>query len=353
MPSATSLKSSASAPTLLPPIVGKGQPKSPGGGKSLNLDSVYSRGWTTETKRLLHEHRQRTWLHKQAKHRYIDFADAERAELRRYFDCLAEGGERIHVNRLEDMMISLGLARDRGEVGNIVEMIDHGEHAGELDFEEYLALPLTRVDSALFQVFKAMMEGKLGDRNLNFQTVISTYRRRQILDATGASTKSVARKEHGIRILHNFATLQRGRHATPSQGDSVARTAGKAAKDVPSFDNVGRAPVGTLGMMWRGVCHDHDLVSSRPASADGRKRTLDPPLSPREVISAILDRGGQPVSKSSLHHVAGGHRGTIVISAPDRGRSCAAKRRHGDGDGSLHRDPSCDGTSAHSTCSTP
>merc|ERR1719197_749858 len=115
------------------------------------------------------------------------------------------------------MLISLGLAANRREVNEIVSGIDDND-SGELDFEQYLTIVRTRADPAMFQVFKSMIDGTLGDRNLNFRTVISGYRRGMIMDGTGARDKPgepesdkakkqelEAAKKRGKRILANFA----------------------------------------------------------------------------------------------------------------------------------------------------
>lgn len=327
-PPGPAMKGSASAPLLLPSIHPHKKSQS-SSGSTESGKGIYGRNWTTEQKRLLHEIRERSWLREKGKTKYINFSDSERAELRRYFDALAgpasdsgtKGqdalGKRIRIDKLEDMLISLGLAENRQEVNNIVEAIDENK-SGELDFEQYLTIVRTRADSNLYQVFKAMMEGKLGDSNLNFRTVISTYRRQLILDATGARhpdeqdpVKKVERAQamtRGNRILKNFAALQKSRYAElESRGEIKPDNT-----DCLPFDGSGYVPPGGLEMLWRGVCQDHNLVSSRPASADGRsKRTLDPPLSPRTIVESIVPANAKPRTYFS------GSRETLIISAPD------------------------------------
>lgn len=254
----------------------------------------------------------------------VFFSESERTELRRYFEAIAEvesantsKQRKIRVDRLEDMLISLGLAENRHEVEAIVRAIDD-EESGELDFEQYLTIVRTRADPAIFQVFKAMIDGKLGDGNLDFRTVISGYRRGMIIDATGARTASPsepeldkkkkseieATKRRGNRILHNFATLQNSRY------EKAEKSGQKAGGDVLPFDARGRAPPGSMELLWHTVCADHGLLPSPRASGDGTsKRTLDPPMSPREVIERIVQANG----KKSINQ----RRGTLIISAPD------------------------------------
>jgi hypothetical protein len=95
---------------------------------------------------------------------------------------------RIGIAELEEMLISLGLADTRQDVQDVLSKVD-GDETGSLDFEEYLRIVcMGDAESTVFQVFKAMLQGKLGDRNLNFPNVISTYRRKLILDATGVGS---------------------------------------------------------------------------------------------------------------------------------------------------------------------
>lgn len=141
-----------------------------------------------EYERVLHQTRERRWMRFRGKHGCIDFTDEERFELRRYFDSLDKNGSgSIGVAELEETLISLGLADTRQDVLAFVAAVDEDD-SGRLDFEEYLTIiRIGEADSAIFQVFKAMMNGKLGDKNLNFPNVISTYRRKVLLDAIGVS----------------------------------------------------------------------------------------------------------------------------------------------------------------------
>lgn len=311
------LKSKSSSTPTLPPIHRPNAQIAPSQG-------IYGRNWNVEHRRLLHEGRERAWLRQQGKHAMVDFSPQERQELRRYFEAIAEvetdskgrKQRRIRVDRLEDMLISLGLAGNRREVDEIVKAIDDKE-SGELDFEQYLTIVRTHADGAIFQVFKAMIDGKLGDKNLNFRTVISGYRRGMIMDATGARLNQVpgesepdkmrkqendAVKKRGTRILNNFANLQKSRFDRgEKRGDR-----GERGEDSMPFDGSGFVPTGGMQMLWHTVCQEHSLVPSRPASAD--KRTLEPPRSPSDIVKSIV----QANKKKNSHR-----KGTLVIGAPD------------------------------------
>lgn len=346
---ARALEKASSVPTL--PSIGSSTgarvaPSSSASAKALrgppptDAGKAARRNWASEQRRLIHQSRERQWLRSKAKYGYIDFSDTERAELRRYFNALTGQSGRVGIDKLENMLISLGLAADRREVASIVERID-SSCTGELDFEQYLEIVRTRTDSNIFQVFKAMMEGKLGDRNLNFQTVISTYRRQLILNATGADGAKGEQQELGERILGNFAALQRSRHKAHHEAhraeplDFAAQPhGGPASIPEPSFELGGQAaPLGKLEMVWRGVCREHGLVSSRPASADGRSRhALEKPLSPTQVVAAIVRarpdgkqrrswlRGSTViVDETAALQDGGGRRLSANVGQPNRG----------------------------------
>mmetsp|Transcript_50097 Transcript_50097/g.119206 ORF Transcript_50097/g.119206 Transcript_50097/m.119206 type:complete len:385 (+) Transcript_50097:124-1278(+) len=291
--------------------------------------AVASRHWTSERRRLLHEERERAWLRSQAKHQFIDFSDSERKELRRYFDALAENENKVRIDKLEDMLISLGLAADREEVLNIVNAVHgacHSDLSRELDFDEFLAIVRTRADFGIFRVFKAMMEGRLGDANLNFQTVISTYRRQLIMDGTGAGNQQVECQERGARILQNFAALQKSRTKVEERARSTTSSRG-GPPGTGAFDASGssQAPLGGLVMMWRGVCHEQNLVLSRPASSDKKTRhSLDAPPSPRTVIDNIISPGKGNMGQFSRQ------RGTVFIMSDDLNKSLASRDSDGE-----------------------
>jgi len=305
-----SLTTSASAPAL--------------NAKSLSaitvpMEMIYGKRWTSEHKRYLHQRRERRWLQMKAKYCYIDFSVSERAELRRYFDELAGSGGTVGSEQLENMLISLGLAENRRAVSAIVETIDDLK-SGELDFEQFLEMLRKKKDANILKVFKEMTEGKLGDPNLNFQTVISMYRRQSMLDAAGCGNWELGSKEQelGSKVLYNFAALQRSRHADSLGGhsDPEADTLGIGRPQAPpppsgkpTFEITGHAPLGGMEMVWRGICHEHNLVSSRPTSAAGRsRRTVDKPPSPREVIASIVKIPGRKR--------VGGTKGTVMLQAP-------------------------------------
>jgi len=298
------MKSSASAPNL--PVIKQ------------SMEQIYGKRWTTENKRYLHTRRERIWLAEKQKHQFIDFSFQERKQFRKYFDALAGSNGRIGVEGLENMLISLGLADNKKDVAALMSKIDDLK-TGELDFEQFLELVKSRNESHIVKVFKDMLDGKLGDPNLNFQTVISEYRRQRILEAAGSHATTVHQQEHGSKVLANFAALQRSRYLEAHSIDEDAMAMGLVSPSAgqtnpskePNFMVTGQAPMGGMEMVWRGVCTEHNLVPSRPASADGRRRrTVEKPPSPRDVVAEILK--GSTKTKKKLT----GSRGTIIVEAP-------------------------------------
>lgn len=115
--------------------------------------------------------------------------------MKRYFDELAGENRKIALDQLETMFISLGLAEHPKDVQGWTERVDDLQ-LGELDFEQFLELLLKRTDSDLVSLFREMASGKLGDPSLNFQTIISEYRRKLIMGAAGVG--NIGRQSLGM-----------------------------------------------------------------------------------------------------------------------------------------------------------
>lgn len=266
-------------------------------GSSASTSGIGRRSASTDIKRRLHETRQRDWLRKHGKHGCVDFSDAERAELRHFFEGLSgsNGSDaRIGISELEEMLISLGLANTRQDVQDVIVKLD-GDETGELDFEEYLRIVCMGNAESLLSFFKAMLQGKLGDRNLNFPNVISTYRRKLILDATGVGSWEKYEKSlpgslddsredlnedlRGRRgqqakyekMLSNFQTL------TESRLQASKKSTGAPMKSV----------AGSLAMAWGHFCSEHNLKPIKPANQPGGQTKMEDPPSPRTVLAKI------------------------------------------------------------------
>eukprot|EP00931_Biecheleriopsis_adriatica_P104735 TRINITY_DN79371_c0_g1_i1.p1 TRINITY_DN79371_c0_g1~~TRINITY_DN79371_c0_g1_i1.p1 ORF type:complete len:347 (-),score=79.70 TRINITY_DN79371_c0_g1_i1:113-1153(-) len=304
-----SAKSAASSMPVLSPARSASAPNLPE--LKQPLETIYGKRWTTETKLYLHRRRERRWLALKQKDRFVDFSVKERAQLRRYFDALAGSSGRVCLEQLENMLISLGLAENQRDVGNLISRIDDLK-IGELDFEQFLELLCARTDrSQVIKIFKEMADGNLGDRNLNFQTVISEYRRQHFMDASGASGAPVHRQESGSKVLQNFAALQRSRWDAlhpPEDEEAAAMGASMEPSKEPNFKTGGQAPMGGMEVCWRGVCCEHNLLSE---PVDGRsRRTVEKPKSPREIVESILKSKPKPQKKFA------GRVGTIIVPAP-------------------------------------
>jgi len=252
-------------------------------------DPIFTKEWCSENRRLLHQQRQRAWLRSKAKHRFIDFDDTERSELQRYFDALSGGSDIIIMESMENMLISLGLANTRQEVQVMVSKIDSNGN-GELDFEEYLQVLMGGKDTEIFNVFKSMMDGKLGDRRINFLNVISTFRRQQIMDATGARSQREGSQASGVRILGNFAKLERLRYEDKLL--QAEANPGSPKPDELPFDMSVRPPLGGLEMLWRAVKAEHSLVPEVSADKESMTAVLGTPPSPRTLIQQVTKNHG-------------------------------------------------------------
>lgn len=310
LPPGLTARSSKASLTL--PVLSKSSSAPSGFGKKPSPD-IFGKRWTTETKRFLHQRRERRWLERKSKHCYIDFSLDERSALKNYFDALADTDGFLSLAQIEDLFISLGIASNQKEIAILVEKVDD-LRAGKLDFEQFLELVRSRTDSSIVSVFKNMMDGKLGDPNLNFQTVLSEYRRQLFIDASGARESSSARHELGAKVLKNFAELQRNRNRKTEADQEDDSFALEGDSSDPSqelaFEVKGQAPLGGLKMTWRGACTEHDLLpADRPPSASRPKH--ERPQSPSEILREITKNFVPP---KKLTGQRGG--GTVIIPAP-------------------------------------
>eukprot|EP00930_Biecheleria_cincta_P039521 TRINITY_DN27166_c0_g2_i1.p1 TRINITY_DN27166_c0_g2~~TRINITY_DN27166_c0_g2_i1.p1 ORF type:complete len:312 (+),score=63.61 TRINITY_DN27166_c0_g2_i1:41-937(+) len=260
------IKLSAAPPVLVLPPIGKSAsaPTLSSGPKPLH-PKIYSKRWTTEKKRYLHYHKERRWLTLKARQSCVDFAPEERRELRRCFDALAGKNGMLKLEQVEDLFISLGMANDQAEVATLVNKVDDLK-ARELDFEQFLELVFARKDPRYLKRFRDMMDGSLGSKNLDFQTVLSQYRRELFFDASGYRSVSTERQILACNVLKNFSELRRRRHkqslpARDPEAEALGLSMTPPASNEPTFQAKGDVPVGGLKMVWRAVCTEHDLMS--------------------------------------------------------------------------------------------
>mmetsp|Transcript_22736 Transcript_22736/g.43668 ORF Transcript_22736/g.43668 Transcript_22736/m.43668 type:complete len:470 (-) Transcript_22736:94-1503(-) len=238
---------------------------------------------------------ERRWLRSKGKHAFVDFSEDERHWLRRYFDALAEGDAYMPLDQLEDMLISLNLAKTHDDVCEFTRGLAKDEG---LCFDAFLKMVATRLDRHTMHTFKRMMEGQLGDPDLHFQTVISQHRRQLVLGATGARGACMA-ASRSLEVMRNFAAQQEGR-----MDDALA-----GADDHDKFEEDGSVPLGKLKGLWQVECKAHGVIE-KSSTAEHPNSALEQPESPRALIQRIV----QPsiVKPLGTRWVSG----TLMIDAP-------------------------------------
>eukprot|EP00398_MALV-I-01_sp_L67-1_P000920 gene920-230_t len=167
---------------------------------------------------LLRDFNERRWLKFHGKSQFIDFDDQERAKLQSYFRALdVDLIGTIGCGMLEEVLTSLGLADSREAVKRMVEAVDE-DASGLIEFNEFLQVIKKSDDtSAVFKVFKTLMDGELGDSQLSFPLVVSTYRRKMLIDALMATGP---RKVRGQRILRTQKAMLEAQMQRESMKDA-------------------------------------------------------------------------------------------------------------------------------------
>ncbi|RHZ00236.1 hypothetical protein DYB31_007112 [Aphanomyces astaci] len=121
--------------------------------------------------------------------------------MRRWFEFLdTDGSGEIGLNELEDPLVSVGLAKCRLDVRQLIQTVDDSDN-GEVNFDEFLSMMRGQTNVAMKQprpplsapksvvgttkhFFSVdLQEGKLGDLTLPFPILITAYRRRMLLNA--------------------------------------------------------------------------------------------------------------------------------------------------------------------------
>ena len=124
----------------------------------------------------------------------------------------------IGCKELEEPLIALGLAENRKQVEEMVKVVDI-DGSGQIEFEEFLEIVKGDKESApISKFFKGLIDGKLikDSKVLPFKTVVSSYRRRMIMNALMCD--DAKEKEKGERIMKAFAksisTSKKARNST-------------------------------------------------------------------------------------------------------------------------------------------
>lgn len=189
-----------------------------------------------DSRNILLSHQRKEWLEYHGKMECIDFVDIERAKLKQFFlgivrsrrkapanaveDNDAEGDDPtdvgncrikqdapvISIRDFEEQLIGLGLCHTHFQVMDLCGATDENQ---EINFDEFLAIlqrefrqPGMR-SRKLMRIFKMIMDGRIGDKQLSFPLVVSSYRRKMIMESMMAPDGSKA-QQRGAQVLKAF-----------------------------------------------------------------------------------------------------------------------------------------------------
>ncbi|RLO11686.1 hypothetical protein DYB28_014734 [Aphanomyces astaci] len=120
--------------------------------------------------------------------------------MRRWFEFLdTDGSGEIGLNELEDPLVSVGLARCRLDVRQLIQTVDDSDN-GEVNFDEFLSMMRGQTNVGTTKHFFSvdLQEGKLGDMTLPFPILITAYRRRMLLNAHMAPLECDRSQGHSV-----------------------------------------------------------------------------------------------------------------------------------------------------------
>jgi hypothetical protein len=162
-----------------------------------------------QRKESFHFKRQRRWLEIRNKQHCLSFTEQETNDFRRFFDALAKGKETIPVDRFEDMLVCLDIAKSKKDVRLFFEggNIKRSRQAfnQEVCFGDFLKAFESQLDTAQMDVLKRLMQGSYDSRDLDYPTFISERRRELIFSATGA--RGIQAQGPSKEIVRTFADL--------------------------------------------------------------------------------------------------------------------------------------------------
>ena len=111
----------------------------------------------------------------------------------------------IGSKELEEPLIALGIAENRKKVEEMIKTVD-SDSSGQIEFEEFLEIIKGSKESApISKFFKGLIDGNLikDSKVLPFRTVVSSYRRKMIMNAFMCDDP--VKKEKGEKIMKAFA----------------------------------------------------------------------------------------------------------------------------------------------------
>lgn len=111
----------------------------------------------------------------------------------------------IGLKELEEPLIALGVADNRNQIEDMIKNVNT-DASGQIGFNEFLEIVRGGKESAaISKFFKGLVDGKLikDSKVLPFRTVVSSYRRRMIMNAL--MCKDPKKKEKGEKIMKAFA----------------------------------------------------------------------------------------------------------------------------------------------------
>jgi len=245
-----------------------------------------------------HFKRQRRWLEVHNKQHCLSFTEQEMIDFRRFFDALAKGKDTIPLDRFEDMLVCLDLAKSRRDVRGFTAGIQQDIHNKEISFDAFMKSFESQLDTATMDVLKQLIQGGYDSRDLDYLTFISERRRELIFSATGA--RDVASQRHSSQIVRTFSDLWEDR----CYEDFGMGVSNKSTEDGVSL-------MGGLGTMWQVACVQHQLARTLTAEERSASVKKSVPMSPRAVINNIV--------KATGPKTLGVHRlGTTLMIEADR-----------------------------------
>lgn len=125
--------------------------------------------------------------------------------MRRFFHAIDESGTgSIGYEQLEEPLIALGLADSSAQVQEMFQEVGL-DNVGKIEFNEFLKiLAKNDGDVPMGNFFRSLIDGSLikNSQSIPIKLVISTYRRRMLMDAMMAEGKQ---REKGERVMRAYS----------------------------------------------------------------------------------------------------------------------------------------------------